>query len=389
MKLFKYTKGKRYFIVLICTAIYATALSQPIKIDLRTDTLKDPPGKFIGISNLFFDKVDSSGNFSFPSGWKNIEQAQMIENLSLEPVSIFRIKDDSGKFSYYVDSDNGKKIAETDLLVFRQSQSNKIAAIKVRTKNLLTGKFTRYVPYEVIISGKYIYGRIKEQKTGVLNVDNNSYKIVVRPYSRSSVNYSLKESSIFIDFNRDGEIHERWSVYQGKPVSGEAVSYEEPFKIGTKGFIVDSLEENGSWLTIRPYNSQEALAVGYKMPSIDFYDINGELLNKASKKYMLIELWSTSCPFCESIRNRLNTLFSDKNSSVDWITISRENKQTVNDFLTTHPISAKIVIPKDNQWKYLNPQTVTPLFYLVANDGTVIFTGSGADMVNVLELLAK
>lgn len=389
MKLFKYKNLKSYAILIMCCLICFPTLSQQLKIHLRADTLTDPPGKFTGISNLFFDKVDSSINFSFPAGWKNIEQSPLIENTSLEPVYIFRIKENNEEYAYYADLDNNKKITKSDLLTFSVDQAAKIADFQVRTRNLSTGKFTRYVPYQLIVLGKYIYGRIKEQKAGTLTIDNQDYKVIVRPYSRGSVNYSRNESAIFIDFNRDGEIHERWSIDQGRPLPGEGVSYGDPFKIGAKGFIVDSIEENGDWLTLRPYSSNEALEAGYKMPSIDLYDIKGKLLQQAGKKYTLIELWSTSCPFCESIRKRLNALFGDKNSSVDWIAVSRENKQTVNDFLMTHPISAKIAIPKDNQWQTLDPQTATPLFYLVANDGSVIFKGFGADMVNVIELLVK
>src|ERR1700722_1762269 len=119
MKFMKYEIGKFYQIAFICCLICSSTIAQQIKISLHVENLTDPPGKFIGISNLFFEKIDSTINFSFPSKWKNIEQDQLIRDDAMEPVYIFRVKGNDGAYEYYADLNNDKKITKNERLILK------------------------------------------------------------------------------------------------------------------------------------------------------------------------------------------------------------------------------------------------------------------------------
>jgi thiol-disulfide isomerase/thioredoxin len=363
--------------------------AQHLNITLKSELIHDPPGRFTGITNLFFSPVDSTIQISFPKSWKNAEIDFLVRNSTVYPVPVLRTKDESGNFQYYIDLNNDREIKEPERLNFIPFETYKIADFTITPQPVKGASQRGAIKYQLILAEKYIYGRIHEQRTGSVDLNGKSYKIVIRPFTRNSVNFSKAESQIFIDLNLNSEISEKWQLKDELVVKGEEIYASDPFKVADQGYVIDSIDPGGKWLSLKPTSTTEALALNYKFPLHLLTDTSGISIRLNTSKYTLLELWSIACPHCESIRPALNKLKTDFDDKFDWITISRENYTAVKQFLEKHPMNSGMIGTSGELWNYLNPRIITPLFYLIDTAGSIIFKGSGANMLPVITALIK
>jgi hypothetical protein len=374
--------NKKALFLLLSMGVCALANSQDIRVRLSNDTLPDIPGKFIGISNLAFEPPDSSVH-DYPSSGQIMECDKLTTTPLGKAVYIFRKRNTDGQFDYFVDLNGDGKIDPGEGIKFGNRQNYEIGDFKLAVSYDVSARQKRYIPFEIIIADKYVYARINEQKKGYLKLDDKTYLVVARPFSRQSVKYSATGSRIYIDINHDGKINDHWDLNDGRPVASEEVISGDAFSIDGKALMVDSIDKTGEWLFLKPYLSDEGLSMGFKFPAAVFENITGHEMAKISNGYYLIELWSIYCPFCEAVRPKLNTLIGD-HARVKWFSMCRENEQIASGFLTSHPMEVSQELSQADEWKYLNPQSVTPMFYLLSSDGTVLIKGAGADMYRII-----
>jgi thiol-disulfide isomerase/thioredoxin len=364
---------------------WLAADAQSSQVFLSKEMIRDEPGRFTGISNLFFFTPDSTVKVLFPKQWKNVETDVLTR--TSKPVYIVRMKKTSGDYDYFVDLNNDNRIEEKEQLAFQPYQQYKIADFNITVPNG-KGK-TGQVAFQVMLAEKYIYARIREQRSGMFNFNNQRYKVILRPQGRGHIAYSKTSSQLFIDLNKDSALDEKWSVGNGNLTPSEKIFPPDPFRIDGKGFIVDSIDAAGEWISIRPFTATEAISEGYTFPALQLMGIDGKSLAIARNKYTLIEMWSIHCSFCESIRGRLNAFQSEMGDQLDWITISREQKDPVAGFIQEHSMNSKIAIATAEQWQYLNPTTTTPLFYLIDGNGNIVLKAAGANTMDVIEMIVK
>ena len=145
------------------------------------------------------------------------------------------------------------------------------------TVRSVTGSHRR-VPYQLLRSDDYTYGRIADYRTGVLRVDGRAYGVQVRNQSRGYPFYAPNTGTVFlIDLNADGTFDETASLtVGGRPMAAELV---------------------------------------------------------------LISFWATDCAYSERVRSAANDLVAKYGSHYVWVAVAKDTSRAdINAYLTKSPM---------------------------------------------------
>jgi thiol-disulfide isomerase/thioredoxin len=387
---------KPILIVILLTApmvVLSTAFGQDtIAVSLSRAVLPDT-GQLTGITNIFFDSPDSLDS-RYPRSWKNVEIAGLLNNPEFLPVSVIRYTDVSDRIHYVVATNADSSFNQEPSLTFRTVSDISIADARVR----ITRKASREtwdVAYQIILADKYVYARIAEYRIATIKIGQDHYSILLRPMGRNSPAFSkLGDILCFIDMNNDGAFVAGWTVTSsGTIIPSEEVSISEPFKIGGQDWQVASIDLSGSKLSLRRSSMREGLSIGFKAPRLQFKDLLGAKhdLGESRGKVVLLTFWSTSCHFCEMIRPALNSMVKRySGNTFAAIALSRETDvNDVKNHLEKHAYEGIVGIPDATYWQRYNGRTITPLFYLIDQNGTLALIGPGASMCPVLQSMIQ
>lgn len=267
-------------------------------------------------------------------------------------------------------------------LTFERIGEVMVARASVRVRAASGQEVT--VPIQVMYAGKYTYARITEMRTGYAEIGNRKYAVRVQPRSRGHPFYANTIGTRFlIDLDSDGVFSTATSrLVNGRPVASEEAEPETPFALSGVYYDIESIDPLGSMLVLRPTTSTTAVAAGFKPPQFVALDLTGRTvtLSNSQQKPILLEFWSTECPYSEAIRESLNALYSSRSEEFAWIAMSRETSgATVGEFLRSKPRLAQVVLADTATWKRFNPKPITPLFVLLDSQGTIAYVTSGAD----------
>jgi thiol-disulfide isomerase/thioredoxin len=142
---------------------------------------------------------------------------------------------------------------------------------------------------------------------------------------------------------------------------------------------------------LEPVTKDTACSPGFYLPEVAGKDKNGAPVNLKDfrSKKTLIQFWSVGCPHSESIRIAVNNLIAKSGNRFVSINIPRETENEVNEYLADHPISSTFLYVDKKIEDKLNPRSITPLFYIVDEQGKVLFTEAGSNCIKVVEKLLK
>ena len=106
-----------------------------------------------------------------------------------------------------------------------------------------------------------------------------------------------------------------------------------------------------------------------------------QFTNESTKgKVVLLQFWTTWCPYCkseESLVNNLTTEFADKGLLVLAVDVA-ESKKVVQQYLKDHPRKCHIVMTGDTNLAAMYAATRYPIYVLVDRDGKIVDTKHGA-----------
>jgi len=397
----------RYFVILTLTLLtFAHANAQKEKNKTTAISLPDDrvvslekqtfpsAGRLVGISNIFFEKTNDT-KLRISKDWKDIEIANIINNPSYLAIKALRFKDQKGETKYVVDTNGDLDFKREKLLVFQTNADTQIADFVIHVSSVKPSRIgAKAVDYQIIRSKDgYVYARISEYRQGLIKIEQNSYKIMLRPGSRNNPGFNLASNTkCLIDSNQDGEFTERWQLNaKGEVVANEEINIADPFVIGSEKVKITSLDESGTHLKIASTNEETSIATGFKAPDFSLKGVDNESFNlqELRGKIVLLQFWSVSCSFCQRILPEVNALLR-KNRSDDFVAIdvAREgNLEEINKYLAKNPHEAKVVPDNGQIWPIYNSQIITPTYYLLDKQGVIRLSGYGAysDIIKIID----
>ena len=106
-----------------------------------------------------------------------------------------------------------------------------------------------------------------------------------------------------------------------------------------------------------------------------------QFTNESTKgKVVLLQFWTTWCPYCKSEEgpvNGLTTEFADKGLVVIAVDVA-ESKKVVQQYLKDHPRKCHIVMTGDTNLAAMYAANRYPIYVVVDRDGKIVDTQHGA-----------
>jgi peroxiredoxin len=118
---------------------------------------------------------------------------------------------------------------------------------------------------------------------------------------------------------------------------------------------------------------------GIKVPNVVAKDINGNEINIANLKgkIIVINFWYTTCAPCVAEMPALNEMVKKyKKSNVEFISITHENKENVNEFLSKHKFNFKHIVASESLLNVFEIK-VFPTTIIVNKDQTMLIKHAG------------
>lgn len=369
-----------------------------------TRTIIDDTPPFAGLTNLFFNTPDSGIAVQAPDEARGdtVELALLYGGGDDTPaIRVARYRGPSGELAYRVDTDADLDFEDEIPLDFEREGDFLIASVSIPWTVLApaTPGFeggADSVRYQVLrtADGRWIYGRIAEERTGTIAFPTGRRMgVVLRPRSRDHPFYSADDSRLYLDKDGDGKIATEPSVTRdGRPAAAEEVDMREPFLAEGRAWRVDQIAPAGNHLVVNATNVEVATAEGFQAPSLEVTALDGSVLSLDSLRGgpVLIDFWSTECTYSEAVRPELNALVDRfAGDGFERISIAREESVSeVEAFLENHPRNGQVVAGAADVWERYNPDVVTPMLVLIDGDGIIQFRGRGASAATGLEAAA-
>jgi len=347
-------------------------------------------GPLYGMTNIFFEDPGAA-TILRPAGWKDVKLAQIIGAPALKPVNALRYHDESGAVQIAVDTDSDGDWNDEKPLLFQKSGDSTFADFSIRVVASEGSQASpAEVAYQIIQSGSYIYARIREYRTGTLQIGDAIYALLLRPQDRDAPIYGPGRTVFFVDLDRNGEIAQYWEERKsGELVPAEQVSLTQPFLLAGRKFVVESLDAAGTRLVLKPSSADTAVSPGFIAPFFEAPDLEGRIhrLRDLRGRVVLLEFWSVDCPWADTVRPLINAL-AEKFKGPDFATLSiaREKEPSIlREYLKTKPKSTTVLGRDDNVWKTYNPEGMSPLAFVLDRSGVIRLIAPGARSLKALE----
>lgn len=381
------------FLILSCNT-----QSEKNKIELeRVITKAGTAESFPGLSNIFFQ--DPEQDFIYPDDWVNPEVAVLSKGEDFKTVYALRHENEEGKTRYYVDTNSNLDFTDEDSLTFVRQGERAIADVLVNVQPNDLQIESIPVHFQIMERGKWTFGLISEYRKGNITINGKTYSIILRPRSRNTPFYTLSPGTNFlIDSNSDGEYTRQWKLNDTNEIlSNEQVDITQPFSVDEETYRVENIDIEGNYLTIHNSEIEKAPVTGFKTPDFVATDIadNTQNLSSYLDKIVLLEFWSTTCPFCEQVRPDLNSIAEQYNNDLNLVIMARESEKTkIEGHLKKYPKKGDFLLHSKEAWDKFNPIMATPTFYLIDKTGTIKIKTSGANTIAVIkkklrELISK
>lgn len=392
-------KIARTSLLLIAWILFGCSPSAPVRNQIEISLDKEilpTGGRLAGIHNIFFSLPDDEG-LRYPPQWDSVEVAKVASGKGFEPIYAIRYTDETGAVQHMIDTDADLNFTEERPLYFQAQDKRAIANVRVQIHPTSKSSATSYeIDYQIIKSEDgYTYARISEYRSARLDVNGQSYGVVLRPSSKDDPFFSLSpRTRLFIDQNQDGNLEEGWIVTEdGTVLATEEVDITKPFMLKGQPYVVSDLDSLGTRLLLETSDVEVAPAVDFTAPELGASGLDGtqHQLGDYRGKVVLLEFWSVYCSFCEHVRPQLN-LLDEQYSSDEFavLAIAKESdKEEIINHLNEHPKEATVLLYDESAWQEFNLLTATPTFYLIDRKGIIKLQGRGVSIIESLKVLVE
>lgn len=201
--------------------------------------------------------------------------------------------------------------------------------------------------------------------------------------------FQLTETSIVKDTTGTEIPYALWS--QLMTTGRFSIKPENPGKENTAFIIIRMSEDDyeKKMMTMPKPRESNYFKTGSKFASFKTSDINGNKINTKTltNKIIVLNFWFINCPPCRKEIPELNKLVQqyNKDTSVVFIAIALDDKQSLQDFLKTIPFNYTIV----DDGRYIADQysiQAYPTNIIIDPEGKVYFHSSGLSSNTVLWL---
>lgn len=232
----------------------------------------------------------------------------------------------------------------------------------------------------------YVYGRIAEYRRGRLHAREREARVEVWPAHRGALSFDELAALEVFSGARPDPVQRRTELDStGSLRFGDAV--DGGFVIGEQRFVIDSIDPGGLRLHLRRGGEMALAERGFRMPPFAGTQLDGAAFRMARSpgRLTVVEFWSTECPFSERARPeavRLAAALASRGAV--FVSMAREtDTAAVRRFLVEHPRDGLKLVQDSATWRAWNPKTITPLYYVIAADGTILLRESGASAVRL------
>lgn len=343
---------------------------------------------FHGMSNIFFQPV--SDEFSYSDKWQKPEIALLSDADGYKPVYILRYETSDGKTKYLADTDSDSDFTDEAKLNFIDEKDQSIAdvLINLHAKN---DNHTMPVNFQVVKIQDWRYGRISEYRQGKISLNGEEYDVKMYPGTRNHPIYETTPwLNFLVDLNQDGKFSNDWQISDGgQLLSSEKIEVTRPFVLDNQTFRIASIDSTGEVISLEKSEQDSAAVENFKIPNFKTTTLEGyeNKLYSYLAKPTILEFWSTSCPYSEEARPKINQLYESHADQFNLISTPREKDvDEIENHLENHPKKGILLRRNDKTWEELNPLPVSPLYYLIDSNGEVVMKTQGASAVELLEL---
>lgn len=356
-----------------------TGISQVSEVALRA--VDSPLGERNGMTNIFFE---AGSSVSVPPAWDSVGVA-VLTRIAGREVRVARGWRD-GAWEYRVDINGDGTVQDDGPLRFAEFKMLRAAAIDIHpeTPGLPALRF------HVLTVDGFVYGRPARSWRGEFQAGDRTVAVAVRAPSRDEpVPGAGASFEMLVDLDGNGALRERSELKpDGGVAPSELVRSDQPFRVGPRAYRLESVDVGSRRLRIRPVGDSVATAPGFLAPLLETSTLDGQpvSLQRHRGEVVVLEFWSTHCPFSEQIRPEITSLKARFGPGVRWITVARElEADTIRAHLADHPMAGEPWTNRADIWQTWNPRTVTPMFYVIGRDGRIVAVERGAGAAPALE----
>jgi hypothetical protein len=338
-----------------------------VELDRVADVSCDEAG---GWTNLFFSGDPAAADGSV---------AVFAEVTPGFPIEVVRRIDHNRDMGYTL---RVASTAEEEVLEFSPTQLGQCATAELQLEGV-----AHPVRIQISTADEWVYGRIAEHRVGEFAIDGQSARIEVYPVSGEAISMNALESvEIYVSPEVIGpvrRISER--MESGEVIFSHLVG--GAFLLGETGLAVDSLSADSRRVYLSEVGDAAFPSRGFPAPEFVGTDLTGKdhRLSDYLGQVVILEFWSTECPFSESARLQSNQLAAALQAvGGTLIAMSRESDaEVLQAHLEGHPRTSAVVPVVKETWRRWNPETVTPLYYVIGSDGGVLMRERGARAVRL------
>lgn len=366
----------------------------PPMLELRVPLARvaDPsPEQWRGMTNIFFDSIPKGlrDSMQLPATWRHVEAAEVVTGSGLYSALAVRfVPAETGDTTYLVDTEGSRDFLHAAPLTFERRGRVRVAnvGINVRTRRGASHR----VPYQVLVADdRYTYARIAEYRTGSVAIDGRHFAVVVRNRGRNHPFFTPDVGTVFfVDQDGDGTMAEQATLtMNGQPAAAEQVMPFRPFLLNGRPLEVIDIDSAGSTLRLRSARRTTAVSPSFRAPDVIAERLVGGEFRLASTlgRVVVLQFWATDCAFSERVRGAANQLVATSGESLVWVAMSREkDRGVVLRHLETHPMGGLLVLADSAAWAVYNPESATPHFVVIDQQGVVRVVASGASAMEVV-----
>jgi thiol-disulfide isomerase/thioredoxin len=338
-----------------------------VELERVSGTDCDEPG---GWTNLFF-----TGDPVAPAG----SVAVFAEVAPGLPFEVVRRSDDGREMRYSLRIPSR---LEEEGLVFTSTRLGRCATAEIRLEGV-----AHPLRIQISTAEEWVYGRIAEYRAGYFSTEGYRTRVEVHPASRDAIGLNtIAQVEIYVGSDMTKPVRRLSERLE----SGEVVLADhvgDAFLVGRTGFAVDSLSIDSRRLYLTEIGDTALPYRGFVAPEFAGTDLDGKAhrLSGHLGQVVVIEFWSTECAFSELARPQANQLAAALESAGGtYIAMSREpDADKVHVHLEGHPRTSVVLLRDDETWQRWNPETATPLYYVIGSDGRVLMRERGARAVQL------